>query len=148
MASVQKGMAVVWSIGTPSAPMSASSSDNNLGAGIIQSATFTRKATESKIQGTDGATKTVVYSNTIEEISLEIIPTGDGASITNARAAFKLPGIGMDLTIVDASDPETPGTSGTVYIINDVSKTKSVEGAAKMSVKAFRYTAGQLATVT
>jgi hypothetical protein len=140
MASVQKGSAVFWSIAT-------TASATGLGAGLIQSITFTPSATKTEVKGADGATKTEVYSNAMESITLEIIPNS-ATSIALGGAACTLPEMGADLTVVDSVDTEIAGASTTVYIVDTASKSRSVDGVAKLNLTAHRFTAGQLATIS
>lgn len=138
--SVQKGTPVLWSVAT-------TASATGLGTGLVQSVTFTPSATKTEIKGADGATKTEVYSNPMESITLEIIPTG---TTSVASVVATLPEIGADLTVVDSVDTEIAGSSGTTnrYIVDSASKSRSVDSAVKLTVTAHRYTAGELTTIT
>lgn len=144
MASVQKGVGVVWSLVT-----------GGTGAGM---GTFVNQSTdydlspgsEVEIKGLDGATKCLILADPKEALTLEVVPSG--ATLAAAKAANILPALGADITITDADDTEIAGSgtgAGTgTYIFMGGRKNKTTDGVSRLTFNLRRYSDTHLATVS
>lgn len=154
--SVQKGAAVLWGTGSVTATAAATAGGAaTLGVGVVQSVSFNPTAKKTEVTGADGATVTEIFSNHMENITLEIVATATSGTNTLANAVTQTnltPKPGDDLTVVDTSDTEIASAGGasapSYYIIDSATKTRTVDNVPRWTVNAHRYIAGHLATVT
>jgi hypothetical protein len=133
MSSVQKGVfGVKWAI-------SAGVTGTGIGTVEPQSVEYSRKSDKKTVKGADGYTKCVIYSDQMEGMTLEVVPSG--ASQTLAKAANILPAIGADVTLTDVSDAQKPTGPGgaTLWTFEDGTKRETVDGEARLTFVLVRH---------
>lgn len=135
MASVQKGITgfgVVWSLGT-------TITATGIGTNQLQSVDYGLESDVKELKGADAATKCIIFSDTKENMTIEVIPSG--ATIALAKAANVIPAIGADVTIVDADDAEIAGSPGatTRWHFLSGTKRKTVDGEVRLTFVLRRY---------
>jgi len=128
--SLQKGTGVKWSIETTF------TGTGVYATGIVQSVKYGLDGDQKKIKGADGKTVTRIFSDTIETITIEVIPSG--TTLALAKASYVLPARGADITVVDSDDSEIAG-SGTsdgtgTYIFISGEKTTTIDGEAVLTM--------------
>lgn len=142
MASVQKGVGVVWSLAT-------GASATGMGTFITQSVDFGISATETEIKGLDGATKSLILSDPREDVTIEVVPSS--TTLALAKAANILPDPGADVIVTDTDDAEIAGSgtgNGTgTYIFLAGRKNKTTDGVTRLTFTLRRYQDTHLSTV-
>ena len=144
MAEVIKGLGVVW--GANLFDPSITGTGTNTGAyatGKVQSVKYDHGADKVEVKGDDGDVKAVVFTNVVEKITVDVVPTG--SSVANAVSSNVLPAIGQDITIIDTGDSEL---NAAVYMYESGSKNRSVDGAATITMNLCRYGLATLSTVS
>lgn len=138
MAEVIKGLGVVWSTDAL-----AVSGTGVFATGKIQSIRYNFGGDVAEIKGDNGEVKAVVFSNDIENITIEVVPTG--SSVANANSSFVLPARGADVAITDSADGEI---NSTTFMFIDGDKNRTVDGAATLTMNLRRYGGATLSTVS
>ena len=137
MAEVIKGTGVIWS--TDGLSLSAT---GLYAAGKIQSVRYNLGGDVTEIKGDDAEVKAVIFSNSIENMTIEVVPTG--STIAAAVANFILPARGADVTITDTVDGEI---NSAVFMFVDGDKNRTVDGAGTLTMNIRRYGGATLSTV-
>lgn len=142
MAEVQRGtLAVRWGL-------SLTATGTGIGTFTTQSAGFTADSEVAMLKSPIGATKTEIYFDSKETLTLEVVPTG--TTLALAKAANVLPAPGAIVTVVDSEgsgDLEiAAGTNGngvgSEYIFVSGSKQASNTDMVKLTFNLRRYTDG------
>lgn len=131
--STQKGtFGVVWALVT-------GVSATGLGTCQVQSADFGVESDLKEIKGADGDTKCIIFSDSKESLTIEVVPSG--ATIAAAKTASILPVPGADVAITDADDSEVVGSAGASNRWHFISgsKRKTIEGEVRLTMTLRRY---------
>jgi len=118
---------VFWSLST-------TVSGDGVGTGIVQSIDFNEESDEKIIKGSDGATKSIIFSDQRQTCTVEIIPSGATESL--ARAASVLPAVGASVTITDAQDSEIASSN---WIFISGSKRRGVDTECTLTFNLRKY---------
>jgi hypothetical protein len=136
-AEIVKGTGVVWS--TAGLSMSAT---GLYAAGKIQSISYELNGDVVEVKDDNAAVAAVVLANDIENLTVEVVPTG--STIAAAVANFILPARGADVTITDTVDGEI---NSAVFMFIDGSKNRTVDGVGTLTMNIRRYGAATLSTI-
>lgn len=128
MASTQKGTTgVVWSYGDTAVTGTGISTHN------LQGTNYTLGSQQKRILGADSVPATRVFYDTLERITIDVIPTG--ATIAAAKTANVLPSVGGDVEIASTADTEIAGTvaGNTKWHFIGGTKRMTVDGEAVLT---------------
>lgn len=144
MAEVVKGLGVVWGTNL----FSGAASNGNIGTvsgtryGVVQSVRYSIGSDVAEVKGDDAEVLAIILSNVIENITVEVVPTG--ATIATAVANNILPTIGDDVVITDTGDSELTSTT---FMFLGGDKNRTVDGAATLTFNLRRYGLATKSTV-
>jgi hypothetical protein len=131
--SVQIGDAIVWSLVT-------SVTGTGMATGIVDSVEYEiSPESDEKTHGLDGKVKNRTFADTLERVTVNIIPSA--ATIASAKSNNIVPAIGAQLAVVDADDTEIAGSvaSSNSYHCVSARKSKTAKGKASVSVTMERF---------
>ena len=130
MASVQKGKAVVWSVGS-----------NTITGGILsatttslpQSLSVSRTGDSKRVMDNDGTIRAVIYHSFMKRGSMSVVP--DASATTSVGTALDgwLPTIGSGITVVDGTYGST--VLGDSYNITSATHNRTVDGVGTVDVE-------------
>lgn len=144
--SVQKGTGIVWGLAGASL-----SGTGVYATGIIQSLRYTLGGKEVEITGTDGQPVNLTLYAHIQNITVEVVPSG--ATLTAAKACAILPVRGADITVADTDDTgseyvgSSTGNGTGTYIFMGGGINKAGDAACTLTMELRRYET-HLATVS
>ena len=140
MAEVIKGLGVVWGANLFSAVAATPNTTYGTATGKVQSVSYEHNSEKVEVKGDDGEVQAVIFFNTTEKITVDVIPIG--ATIAAAVTNNVLPTIGSNVTITDTADSEF---NAAVFIYDGGSKRRTVDGAAVLTMNLVRYNQATLA---
>jgi hypothetical protein len=120
-AEIQKGKAVIWSIGTLVFTGGIASVTAKF---LPQKFDFNRSSQKTEIKGLDGGTQAVVFSDFKKSISITVVPSSTTLTLAKASGDLWLPKPGTSVTITDTESTLT----GATYNVNSSKQGRTVDG--------------------